>query len=81
ATSIASAIEQQSATTRDIAASIQTAARHTASASDEILSVERAARRSATAIGEIANLTAAVSSRADQLEAKVAEFFNRVRAA
>ena len=81
ATSIASAVEQQSATTRDIAASIQTAAGHTASASNEIQSVEQTAGRSATAFSEIADLTAAVSSRADELESKVAEFFNRVRAA
>jgi len=81
ATSIASAIEQQSATTRDIASSIQTAAGHTASASNEIRSVEQAAGQSATAFSEIANLTAAVSSRADELESKVSEFFNRVRVA
>jgi len=81
ATSIASAVEEQSDTTRDIAGSIQTAAGHTASASAEILSVEQAAGRSATAFGEIADLTARVSSRAKDLESKVAAFFNRVRAA
>jgi methyl-accepting chemotaxis protein len=81
ATSIASAVEQQSATTRDIASSIHTAAEHTSSASAEIQSVEQAAGRSATAFGEIAVLTARVSSRADDLESKVAAFFNRVRAA
>jgi methyl-accepting chemotaxis protein len=81
ATSIAMAVEEQSATTRDIAASIQTAAGHTASASTEILSVEQAAGRSAKAFGEIADLTALVSTRANDLESKVAEFFTRVRAA
>jgi methyl-accepting chemotaxis protein len=81
ATSIASAVEQQSATTRDIAGSIHTAAEHTSSASAEIQSVEQAAGRSATAFGEIAVLTAQVSSRAEDLESKVAAFFNRVRAA
>jgi methyl-accepting chemotaxis protein len=81
ATSIASAVEEQSATTHDIAGSIQTAAGHTASASAEILSVEQAAGRSATAFGEIADLTARVSARAQDLESKVSEFFNRVRAA
>jgi len=81
ATTIASAVEQQSATTRDIAGSIQTAAGHTASASVEILSVEQAAGRSATAFSEIADLTARVSSRAKDLESKVAAFFIRVRAA
>jgi methyl-accepting chemotaxis protein len=81
ATSIASAVEQQSATTLDIAGSIQTAASHTASASTEILSVEQAAGHSATAFSEIADLTARVSTRANDLQAKVADFFSRVRAA
>jgi methyl-accepting chemotaxis protein len=81
ATSIASAVEQQSITTSGIAGSIQTAADHTASASAEILSVEQAASRSATAFAEIADLTARVSARANDLESKVAAFFNRVRAA
>jgi methyl-accepting chemotaxis protein len=81
ATSIALAVEQQSATTRDIAGSIQTAAGHTASATAEILSVEQAAGRSATAFGEIADLTARVSLRANDLETKVVAFFDRVRAA
>lgn len=81
ATSIASAVEQQSATTRDIAGSIQTAAGRTASASVEILSVEQAAGRSAKAFGEITDLTARVSLSAKDLESKVAAFFNRVRAA
>jgi methyl-accepting chemotaxis protein len=81
ATSIASAVEQQSTTTRDIAGSIQTAASYTASASTEITSVEQAARQSATAFSEIADLTARVASRARDLESKVTEFFSRVRAA
>ena len=54
--------------------------RHTASASAEILSVEQAAGRSATAFDEIADLTARVSSHADDLDSKVAAFFSRVRA-
>jgi methyl-accepting chemotaxis protein len=81
ATSIASAVEQQSVTTRDIAVSMHTVAGHTASASAEILSVEQAVGRSVTAFDEIADLTARVSSRADDLETKVTAFFNRVRAA
>jgi methyl-accepting chemotaxis protein len=81
ATSIASAVELQSATTRDIAGSIQRAAGHTASASVEILTVEQTAGRNAVAFGEIADLTLRVASRATDLESKVAAFFNRVRAA
>jgi methyl-accepting chemotaxis protein len=81
ATSIASSVEQQSATTRDIAGSIQTAAARTASASNEIRSVEQAAGLTATTFGDIAELTARVSARANHLEAIVAAFFNRVREA
>jgi methyl-accepting chemotaxis protein len=81
ATNIASAVEEQSATTRNIACSIQTAAGHTASASTEIRSVEQAAAATATAFSEIAALTARVSARANDLEANVAAFFGRVRAA
>jgi hypothetical protein len=81
ATNIASAVDEQSATTRDIAGSIQTAAGHTASASAEIRSVEQAAGTSATAFSDIAELTERVSARAGDLESKVAAFFSRVRAA
>ncbi len=81
ATSIASAVEQQSTTTRDIAGSIQTAAMHTTSASAEIVTIEQVARQSATAFGEIGDLTARLAARAKDLESKVSDFFNRVRAA
>jgi methyl-accepting chemotaxis protein len=80
-TSIAAAVDQQGATTREIASSIQTAAGNTARASMEIKSVEQAASQSAAAIGEIGGWTARLSARAQDLEAKVASFFNRVRAA
>ena len=80
-TSIASAVEQQGATTQEIAASIQAAAGNTAHASAEITSVEQAAGRSASAVGEISGWTARLSSRAQDLETKVASFFTRVRAA
>ncbi len=43
-TSIAAAVDEQGATTREIASSIQTAAGNTARASDEIKSVEQAAK-------------------------------------
>ena len=80
-TSIAAAVEQQAATTRNIAESIHTAAGHTAQASTEIASVERTVGKGATAIGEISQWTALLSSRAKDLETKVATFFSRVRAA
>jgi methyl-accepting chemotaxis protein len=80
-TNIATAVEQQSATTRNIAESIHGAAGHTAQASAEIGSVEQAVALGAAAVGEITDWTARLSARASDLEAKVATFFSRVRAA
>lgn len=80
-TNIATAVEEQSATTRSIAESIHGAAGHTARASAEIGSVEQAVALGATAIGDITAWTSQLSSRANDLERKVADFFSRVRAA
>jgi methyl-accepting chemotaxis protein len=80
-TSIAAAVDEQGATTRGIASSIQTAAGNTARATAEIKSVEQAANQSVAAVGEIGGWTARLSARAQDLETKVASFFNRVRAA
>jgi len=81
ASGIASSVEQQSSTTREMAASIQTVATNTANASNEIRSVEEAAGQSSSAVGEIAGWTAQLAARANDLESKVAAFFDRVRAA
>jgi methyl-accepting chemotaxis protein len=80
-TRIAAAVEQQSMTTRSIAESIHNAAGHTGDASAEIGSVEQAVGRGADAVAEITRWTAQLSSRASDLETKVASFFSRVRAA
>jgi len=80
-TSIASAVQQQSMTTRGIAESIHTAAGHTARASVEINSADRAVTHGMTAVGEITTWTARLSAHAEDLETKVARFFSRVRAA
>ena len=80
-TSVAAAVDQQAATTREIAVSVQKAAGHTAHASQEINSVEQATTRAVAAVGEISGWTTRLSARAQDLEAKVARFFGRVRAA
>ncbi len=80
-TSIASAVQQQSMTTREIAESIHTAASHTTLASTEINSVEKVVAQGATAVDEITAWTARLSARARDLETKVASFFTRVRVA
>jgi methyl-accepting chemotaxis protein len=80
-TSIASAVQQQSMTTRGIAESIHNAAGHTARASAEINSVDEAVTGGVAAVGDITTWTARLSARANDLETQVATFFTRVRAA
>jgi hypothetical protein len=78
--SIASAVQQQSTATREIARSVNDGAVHTAHALAEINSVEQTASRGVAAAGEITTWTG-LSARANDLETKVATFFTRVRAA
>ena len=78
ATSIASAVEQ-SASARQIASSMQTAAQNTTHTAEEIKAVEQVARRGADAAGEIQSWTERLSARAVALESKVGDFFERVR--
>jgi methyl-accepting chemotaxis protein len=80
-TSIASAVQQQSMTTRGIAESVHDAAGHTARASVEINSVDEAVTRGVAAVSDIIAWTDRLSARANDLETKVATFFSRVRAA
>jgi methyl-accepting chemotaxis protein len=80
-TSIATAVEEQTTTTRNIAESIHGAAGHTARASSEIEAVGQAVGRGAAAVGDVTAWTARLSARARDLEAKVSGFFGRVRAA
>jgi hypothetical protein len=68
-------------TTRGIAESIHNAAGHTARASVEINSVDEAVTRGVAAVGDIATWTDRLTTRANDLEMKVATFFSRVRAA
>ena len=81
ANTIASAVEEQGATTRAIAGSVSVAADNTAQASNEMRSVEEAADQSAKAIAEIAGWTESLSKSATELETKVSTFFAQVRAA
>ena len=81
ATTISATVEQQAMTTRGITDSIQKAAGNTARASAEIQSVGRAAQEGANAVGEISGWTTRLSARARDIESKLANFFDRVRAA
>ncbi len=81
ATSIASAVEQQSISAREIAGSVQTAAKNSSHTAEAIRSVEQVARQGADAANEIEGWTTRLSARAQDLQSKVATFFNSVRAA
>ena len=78
-TSIASAVQQQGMTTREIAESVHNAAAHTAKASSEINSINEVTAQNVGAIDEITAWTGRLSTSASDLEAKVAAFFNNVR--
>ena len=78
-TSIASAVQQQGMTTREIAESVHNAATHTAKASSEINSINEVTAQNVGAIDEITAWTGRLSTSASDLEAKVAAFFNNVR--
>ncbi|MGH6769325.1 MAG: methyl-accepting chemotaxis protein [Xanthobacteraceae bacterium] len=80
-TAIAAAVEQQGVSAREIAASMQSAARTTERTAAEVQGVEQVAQRSAQVADEIQGWTTRLSSRAGALEAKVGDFFNRVRTA
>jgi hypothetical protein len=58
---------------------MQPAARPTVHTAEEIKAVEQVARRGADAAKEIQNWTERLSTRAQALEAKVGDFFDRVR--
>jgi methyl-accepting chemotaxis protein len=79
-TSIASAVQQQGMTTRDIAESVHNAASHTAKASAEIDSINEVTAQNVGAIDEITAWTGRLSASASDLESKVAAFFSNVRA-
>jgi methyl-accepting chemotaxis protein len=79
--SIASAIEEQQATTRQIFDGAQVASVNTVHATNEICSVEQASNQSVAAVAEIIGWTMLLTEAAVEVESKVAEFFARVRAA
>jgi len=79
ATSIAAAVEQQSTSAREIASSMLSASHSTVRTADEIKALEQVARRGANAADEIQGWAERLSSRAEALESKVDDFFDRVR--
>ncbi len=78
---IAGSVQEQTAATRDIASSVQAAAQYTVRASEDVCAVEASTGRSRDVVQQVVTLSDSLSSRAADLEQKVAAFFNSVRAA
>lgn len=78
---IAASVQEQSAATRNIADSVHAAAQYTARASEDVRAVEDSAGRSLDLVQEVVGLSGTLSSRAGDLEQKLAAFFESVRAA
>jgi methyl-accepting chemotaxis protein len=79
--SIASAVEEQGAMTRQISDNVQVASANTSDASSNIQAVDQANSRSAVAVGDMIGWTKRLTAAANEVDAKIADFFARVRAA
>jgi methyl-accepting chemotaxis protein len=80
-TTIAAALDEQGACTRQIANSIQCAAVNTTSVSVEIQTVKQIAQQAVGVVEDTSAWVGQLSSHARELEEKVAQFFGRVRSA
>ncbi len=81
ATSIASAIEQQSAATREITRNTQEAARGTGEVSQNIVAVNRAAGETGAAAGQVLQSSDDLARQAETLRAEVGRFLDNIRVA
>ncbi len=79
--SIASAVEEQGAMTRQISENAQVASLKTTEASGDILLIEQANGRSAAAVSDMVGWTRRLTAAAKEVETRIGEFFTRVRAA
>ncbi|HEX5780224.1 MAG TPA: globin-coupled sensor protein [Xanthobacteraceae bacterium] len=81
ATSIETAVHEQSTATKEIAASVSQAALNTVQAKRDVQAVETATGQALDVVREFGKLTDQLSSRAADLEGRLAQFFSSVRAA
>jgi methyl-accepting chemotaxis protein len=81
ATAIASAVEQQSAATQEIARSVQEAAQGTGRVTANITEVRQAATETGTAAGVVLAAAHGLSVQARQLSGEVHQFVAAVQAA
>ncbi|WP_448187696.1 methyl-accepting chemotaxis protein [Azospirillum sp. sgz301742] len=81
ATTIAAAVEQQDAATREIARNVQQAAVGTQEISSTIGSVQQAADGTGSAAGEVLHAARALSQQSERLSGEVERFIRQVRSA
>ena len=80
-TTIASAVDQQGASTREIARNVQEAARGTQEVNNKIGQVSSAAGESGSAAGKVLTSAGNLSEQSDRLQEQVASFLDRIRTA
>jgi methyl-accepting chemotaxis protein len=80
ATTIASAVEEQGASTQEIARNVQQAARGTQEVNENIAGVSGAAGETGAAAGQVLNAAQEMSRQAEQMRAEVDRFLGEVRA-
>ena len=78
---IAAAVEEQSAATREIGRNVQQAAQGTQEVSTNIVGVSSAAEEAGTASSHVLSAANQLSREADHLRSEVNSFINRIRAA
>ncbi|MDH3236069.1 MAG: HAMP domain-containing methyl-accepting chemotaxis protein, partial [Alphaproteobacteria bacterium] len=79
ATTIASAVEEQGASTQEIARNVQQAARGTQEVNENIAGVNRAAGETGAAAGQVLNATRELSQQAELMRGEVERFLREVR--
>jgi hemerythrin-like metal-binding protein len=77
--SVAAAVQQQSAATAEIARNVEQAAAGTAEVSSSVATVEQAAHDTKDAAGRIQESSTELSRQADYLRAEVRKFLDRIR--
>jgi methyl-accepting chemotaxis protein len=80
-TSIASAVEEQSAATREIAGNVQQAAQSTSEVSSNVVGVTKAANDTGTAATQMLAAASELAKQAEALQGEVDKFLNGIRAA
>ncbi|UCH76240.1 MAG: HAMP domain-containing protein [Rhodospirillales bacterium] len=81
ATTIASAVEEQGASTQEIARNVQQAARGTQEVNENIGGVSRAAGETGAASGQVLNAAEEMARQSEQMRAEVERFLHEIRAA